>query len=291
MSRTLYITDLDGTLLDNESRISPATAEMLNRAIAEGALFSIATARTPATVHEIMRPVNLNLPAIVMTGGALWDPRTGAYSDVQYMDPATARRVVDTYRLYDSAAFLYTLPPEKDPALGTQKLLIYHFGEMNEYERAFMLERLTNPFKRFDVPESGKSALPEKIEHTVLFFGIQPTEKAEKVKEKLEDIPDINPMFYHDWFGEEIAEIEAFPSGATKAKAVRRLAEKAGADRIVVFGDNRNDISMMKAADVAVAVENALDEVKEAADIVIGPNTGDSVARFILEELKIKGLR
>ena len=38
---------------------------------------------------------------------------------------------------------------------------------------------------------------------------------------------------------------------------------------------------MMEVADVAVAVENALPEVKEAADIVIGPNTADSVAKFI----------
>lgn len=285
MKRTLYITDLDGTLLNDESKISKETAAILNRAIAEGALFSIATARTPATVNEIMRPVNLNLPAIVMTGGALWDTRTGAYSDVQYMDPDTARRVVETYERYDSAAFLYTLPPATDPSLGTRKLLIYHFGEMNEYERAFMEERLTNPFKRFEVPEDGKSALPERIDHTVLFFGIQPTEKAEKVRGGLEEIDRINPMFYHDWFGEEIAEIEAFPLGATKAKAVRRLARQVGAERIVVFGDNRNDISMMKVADLSVAVANAREEVKDFADIVIGANTDDAVAKFILQEL------
>jgi len=49
----------------------------------------------------------------------------------------------------------------------------------------------------------------------------------------------------------------------------------------VVFGDNLNDLPMMAVADVAVAVENALPEVKAKADVVIGPNTDDAVARWI----------
>ena len=49
----------------------------------------------------------------------------------------------------------------------------------------------------------------------------------------------------------------------------------------MVFGDNLNDISMMKVADVAVAVENAYPEVKDVADIVIGRNIDDAVVNFI----------
>ena len=58
------------------------------------------------------------------------------------------------------------------------------------------------------------------------------------------------------------------------------------ADRLVVFGDNINDLPMMRLADVAVAVENAVEEVKAEADIVIGPNTSDSVARFIIDDFR-----
>jgi hydroxymethylpyrimidine pyrophosphatase-like HAD family hydrolase len=94
----------------------------------------------------------------------------------------------------------------------------------------------------------------------------------------------VRPQFYHDIYGETIGIIEAFSSEATKAKAVRALADRIGADRIVAFGDNINDLPMMREADLAVAVGNARDEVKEAADIVIGPNTEDSVAKFIAEE-------
>ena len=51
-----------------------------------------------------------------------------------------------------------------------------------------------------------------------------------------------------------------------------------------MFGDNLNDLPMMAVADVAVAVDNALPQVKEAADIIIGPNTANSVARFIKQD-------
>ena len=67
----------------------------------------------------------------------------------------------------------------------------------------------------------------------------------------------------------------------SKAAAVKQLASEAGADRVVVFGDNLNDIPMMKVADVAVAVNNALPEVKAIAHHIIGSNTADAVARFI----------
>ncbi len=67
----------------------------------------------------------------------------------------------------------------------------------------------------------------------------------------------------------------------SKADAVLRLKASTGADRVVAFGDNLNDLPMFGVADLAVAVGNALPDVKDAADVVIDPNYTDSVARFI----------
>lgn len=285
----MFISDLDGTLLDNTQRISPTSVTLLNHAIARGALFSIATARTPATVSKIMRGIHMNLPMVVMTGAALWDIRTGRYSDVQYFRPEDVKRVTEAYEGAGSGAFLYTLRQDMNegdasPA-GGQNIRIYHFGEITEMERRFMLERIHNPFKKFFVDDNGESRLPESVGDAVLFFGIRPDEEAARAYGALRGVHGINPMYYHDWFGPEVAEVEAFPEGATKAKAIKRLARIAGADRIVVFGDNLNDLSMMAVADWAVAMDNAVDEVKMMADEVIGSNEADSVARKILEEL------
>ncbi|MDE6633608.1 MAG: HAD family hydrolase, partial [Muribaculaceae bacterium] len=71
--RTLFVTDLDGTLLNQERKVSNESAGILNESIAGGALFSVATARTPGTVGPLLQEVNCTLPLIVMTGAAIWD--------------------------------------------------------------------------------------------------------------------------------------------------------------------------------------------------------------------------
>lgn len=65
--KTLYISDLDGTLLGNDAAVSPESTEMLNEAISAGAMFSVATARTPATVASILSDIDTRLPMAVMT--------------------------------------------------------------------------------------------------------------------------------------------------------------------------------------------------------------------------------
>lgn len=283
MTKTLFISDLDGTLLSSGGRLSATTVSLLNHAISRGALFSVATARTPATVSVLLKDVDVRIPLVVMTGGALWDMRTGRYSEVQYFDPAQIDGIVDAYVQAGGGAFLYTLPRAAE---GDRDIFeIYHIGEMTPVESEFMRERIDSPFKVFHVDAGGNSLLPETIDDAVLFFGMQPAAVGADIYRSLKVIPRINPMIYHDWHGPEVAEIEAFPATTTKAQGIKRLARLVGADRVVVYGDNVNDLSMMAVADWAVAVGNAVPEVKEAADEVIGTNDADAVARHILESL------
>ena len=67
----------------------------------------------------------------------------------------------------------------------------------------------------------------------------------------------------------------------SKANAVLQVKELMKADNLVCFGDNFNDISMIKAADIGVSVENACEELKKLSDFVIDGNNNDGVARFI----------
>lgn len=144
-----------------------------------------------------------------------------------------------------------------------------------------MEERLHSPYKRFHISATGEDMLPPDISKTIIFYGMQPTYLAEAIHERVSGLPGCRHQCYHDIYGQEIALVDAFAPDATKANAVLRMKEKTGADRVVAFGDNLNDIPMLQAADVAVAVENALPEVKEIADIVIYLNTDDAVAEFI----------
>lgn len=89
-------------------------------------------------------------------------------------------------------------------------------------------------------------------------------------------------VFSIDTYGEDYW-LEICPLNATKAKAILKFKEKMGCDRIVVFGDSVNDISMFEIADEAYAVENAIDELKEKATSVIDGNDEDGVAKFLSE--------
>ena len=114
---------------------------------------------------------------------------------------------------------------------------------------------------------------------------MQPTAHVEETFADIKGNIECNPIFYHDLFGEETGIMEVFSPEASKANAIKRLKAISGADRVVAFGDNINDIPMLREADVAVAVENAVPEVKRIADVIIGPNTTDAVPRFILSTL------
>ena len=71
--KTLYITDLDGTLLDANSQVSAEAVEVLNPMLDDGLLFTVATARTPATVVPMLSRLHTRLPLIVLNGAATWD--------------------------------------------------------------------------------------------------------------------------------------------------------------------------------------------------------------------------
>ncbi len=275
--KTLFVSDLDGTLLQPDAMLSRNTINLLNESVAEGKLFSIATARTPATVVPILKEVDLRLPAIVITGAAMFDLKTGHYSHIQRMREKVSRKLVDIYRDSRTSTYMFTL--------GDDDLInIYHLcGRLTPIQQLFYEQRINSPYKKFHLSDDGSDTLPSTFDNTILFYTMLPDAKVRSAYEMVKDLEGVKAQYYHDIYGEEIGILEAFAAGATKANAVRRLAEQTGADRIVCFGDNVNDLPMMEVADVAVAVENALPEVKEAADIIIGPNTSDSVARFIAD--------
>lgn len=276
--QTLYVSDLDGTLLGSDRKVGSESVRLLNEAVEKGAMFSVATARTPATVGPLLSEVNCTLPLIVMTGAAIWDRRDNQYLHASFHRATTAKRLVDLYRRHGLSTFIYILGEDN-------VIHIYHIGNMSPLERVFMEERLATPYKRFHIPEDGNSELPSKLDRVLLFYSMRPTEEVERVYDEIKDADDLRAVFYHDMYGEEIALMEVFSPDASKANAVRILADMVGADRIVAYGDNVNDLPILEVADDAVAVENAVDAVKGIADRIIGPNTENSVAKDIKRQI------
>lgn len=77
--KQLFITDMDGTLLNEQSKVSTRSAKIISDLSYQGALITVATARTPATVQPLLDGVHTSIPAIVMTGATMWDRANRAY--------------------------------------------------------------------------------------------------------------------------------------------------------------------------------------------------------------------
>ncbi len=278
--KTLFVSDLDGTLLGQDRKVSAESVRLINEAIAEGAMFSVATARTPATVGPLLSGIESPLPFIVMTGAAIWNREENRYVYASFHREETARRLVELYRKHGLSTFVYILGDDN-------VIHIYHMGEMSDLERGFMEERLDTPYKEFHILDKDDAGLPHCLDRVLLFYSMRPTDDVARVYEEIKDSPDLRAVFYHDMYGEEIALMEVFGPEASKANAVRRLADMVEADRIVAYGDNVNDIPILQVADDAVVVENAVEAARHSAGRVIGPNTEDSVAKDIKKQTKL----
>lgn len=272
----LFVSDMDGTLLNPESRISARTASIVTELSRRGVLFTVATARTPATVEPLLSATLTLPPAIVMTGAAMWDRRRQSYINPHFMEPATAACITEACAAHGIRPFSYTLD-------GSGIIRTYYNGRTSRREQKFIDERAHLPLKRFEINPTGDAAMS--YPDTVLIFALGLPDSIYPLADELRATGLCSVSSYPDIFNSDVAFLEVFAPGVSKASAVTDLKKLTGADRLTVFGDNLNDLPMMAVADVAVAVGNAFPEVKAAADIVIGSNRDDAVALYISEEL------
>ena len=272
--KQLFVTDMDGTLLDRSGKISPRSAAIISRLSSEGALITVATARTPATVEPLMAETLTIPPAIVMTGAALWDRSSRTYLHPQFIDPAAAETIIGLCCDFGIRPFSYTIHP-------SGIIHTYFHGHPTRREQKFIEERSRLTLKKIHVITRPVTDRPPVYPETLLIFGLGPLDKIYPLAEQLRKTAICSVSSYPDIFNHELAYIEIFAPGVDKASAVIRLKEHLGAERVTVFGDNLNDLPMMAVADTAVAVGNALPEVRQAADIVIDTHAPDAVARFL----------
>lgn len=270
MERRLFVTDMDGTLLDNDGKVSPESARIISELTRKGAMITVATARTPATVEVLLADTDIDIPAIVMTGAAMWDRKSKSYVNVKYHDEAALPSLIGEFHLAGVNPFIYVLGSDDG------MLRVYHNGEMTAKERKFYDDRSDLGLKRFilDSPEGEKCPIPG----TVLVFALGDADVIEGIAKRLNEDCRFSVSCYRDNFNKNMAYIEVFGKDVSKSAAVLELKDMLHADSLTVYGDNLNDISMLGVADDAVAVANAVPEVLARADRQIEPNFASSVA-------------
>lgn len=138
---TLFVSGLDGTLLDNEEKMTPYSQITLNRMLEDGLKFTIATSRTPASLMETTKNLHLNLPIIAMDGAALYDIKEKAYRKVYVISHETAKKVMDFFKQKEVHYFLNCILDDV--------LLIYYGEFKNKAEEALFYEYRKSPYRNY----------------------------------------------------------------------------------------------------------------------------------------------
>ncbi|MGL4109496.1 HAD family hydrolase [Clostridium sp. LP20] len=264
---TLYVSDLDGTLLNNNAEISATSKELLNKALNNNVQFTIATARTPATVVNILKDVNINMPVVTMNGSAIYDIKKDNYLRYTTIDLKFVKTIDALIKKENLNAFIYTIK--------NNHLFVYHRRLKHPYQIKFYNQRKNSSFKTFiqeDFPSDAE----------VLYFTIMEyKDKINSLYNKIKAMKDLYIVKYKDNYDNDIYYLEIYSVKSSKANAIKYLKQHYDFNKLVTFGDNLNDIPMFEISDECYAVKNAVDELKEIATGVIGLNTEDSVAKFI----------
>jgi len=272
--KTLYISDLDGTLLNERVELSKYTIDTVNALLLQGIHFTIATARTAASVTKILAPLAINMPVILMNGVLIYDIPTKKYLNIQRLSSNGIKDIIQVLKDNRLTSFMYEV---KDNILTT-----YYERLESKAVQDFYDERVSKYQKSFvQVPDFSKV----NPEHIIYFALLDFKENLEPAYQILKSNPNIALVFYQDIYSEEeLWYLEIFSKDATKYNAACYLRTQYQFDYMIGFGDNLNDLPLFQACDETCAVSNAKAEVKAVANHIIESNLKEGVAHWIAEK-------
>lgn len=266
MNYRLLALDLDDTLLNDRFEISSRNVEAVQRAMKEGILVTIATGRMFRSTLPYARRLGVELPLITYHGAKI---KVAGSGEVLWHNPVPfplARDILSVgselkvhQNLYLDDT-LYVKEENRESRLYQEiaSIPVHPVGDLVE----FLCRCSGEPTKISIIDLEGR--LPD----------LQQLLK-QKYSPKL-TVVQSRPHF-----------LEITQSTSTKGQALKYLAEREGISprEVCAVGDSYNDIDMLAFAGLGAAMGNAPQEVKDAADIVIAPNTEDGVARFVEDYL------
>ncbi len=251
---SIILTDLDGTLFRDDKTISDYTIEVIKKAQAKGVLVGISTARAIESAKEFLGEFKPDF--YIANGGALVTANNREVYSCQFSVEETRKMLAKVYEVcgeniemtLDNVSTLYWNRPENERG-----------DEFTRPKAEF------SDFKDFKLPAMKicVAITDENIANQIAAsIGVQNV--------------DIKPFSDIPWY-------KFSKANATKEKAVLALSEylNVHVSNMAAFGDDFTDIGMLKLCGRGVAMQNAIPQVKEAADEITLCNMEDGVARWI----------
>lgn len=266
----VVVLDVDGTLLNSDHAITPRVAETLKAAIAKGVQIVLATGKTRYSTLKLLDELGIRTPGIYLQGLAIYDAG-GAVLQQLTLEPSLVRQVITfgedrgfTMLIYSGERILVRSRDEQLEA----RFALYH--EITpEVIGALQNVVGTLPVNKVIAVGAPRAVTALRWQLTLQVGGAGRIMQA--------GVPEM---------------LEVLPPGASKGWALRQLLKiiKVDAAHVMAVGDAENDIEMIQLAGVGVAMGQAAQDVKDAADYVTDSNDADGVAeafeRFVLTALE-----
>ncbi len=261
----LLITDIDGTLVDSVQQVPKENQLAIQWLVSSGGLFTFGTGRIEESAAPYAHALNINAPAILYNGAKVVDLRTENTILQRCLTRMQTLSVLEILKQFDVDVNLFI-----DGRLYVEGL--------NSVIREYIAKDgitcqetgdLVKFFKR-----TGKGVRATKlliIGSSVVLDGLKRTISA--------SLPGLALV------KSETDYLEVLPQRVSKGAALRVLCKHLGIDlaQVVAVGDGPNDIEMLEAAGLGIAVENAHPLLKERADFVTSSNEDCGIARVIRE--------
>lgn len=259
----VFVFDLDGTILIDSHNIHPSNLRAINILIEKNKRIVFASGRMLPSVRKLLkRYFSMEFPIIAYNGSVVWTPEHGKIMELR-IEPERAAEIVETLRDLKVHRQAYV----------DDKLVV---EEDNEYARAYS-EHSQIELTFVDdlaklVAEHGATKL----------LAIAEPERLDAI------IPELRERFNDVLIFKSFSNyLDFVPSQTDKGRALRVLAEKLGFDLsdAVAFGDNDNDVALLRSVGLGVAVRNGTKGLKEVADVVVEENFLGGPGNFILDLL------
>jgi Cof subfamily protein (haloacid dehalogenase superfamily) len=272
--QALFVTDLDGTLLLPDASVGSQSVAVVNDYIAQGGLFTYATARSYTSASRATSGLQLELPVITYGGAITVDPISGQQRDAVTITEDAVEAVLKAAT--DSDQFqpiLFVMHEGRDRVCWLPE-------ESNAYVDHFISKRKNDPrllpLHNFDA-----------VSANAFYISIIGNEQTgRQLQASLgELLVGCTTVLAEDVYTENEYWYEITSEEATKAVAIAALRRELGASHLICSGDNINDLPMFAIADRSLAVANAAENVRLAASEVIPSNVEEGVARWISSNL------
>ena len=275
--KELVVFDLDGTLLNRDSRISDHTGATLRLLSQRGIAYTIATGRTLHGSRAVTEGHRFDWPQAFKNGVMIWYPEQQHLSSSTTLSAGELAHVIQACLDRSITPFVFTLDTHHSNT-------VYHPAT----ESAADEELIRNLGIEGRVIRHPLDALP--ADATVTHINsIGDPGAIQEVVEQVANEPQL--IAYSglaregsDWFW-----LDVHHHAASKGNAIETLKEQLGFERIICFGDSDNDLSLFETADECYAPANANPTIKRAATAVIGHHDEDGVARFLHQRFDLTG--